>query len=670
MRGFQLSVRGKIMGAIIAVSTVVVGLGAWAAFDAMKEGGEARSLSKDYRRFEASLLWAGAGDYAAARLVAQDPGLVAALENGDQAAAADAVKRLSDALAGSIAPDLVVVSDAAGSFFPAQGVDALGGAAWRGTRLFQDLREGKSIRSKLATIGSHAFRVAGAPIKKGEGGAVVGTVLLGQKLDRFLSEFAENSGSQDPQKQQRMTLVSAGRVLASALPQKEWDDFERAAARVSGTGKQARTPEASRESDDDPTLRVDDKVSDFWNENVTGYSGIGDPQTTKLGTMFMQRTREKLEQDTQRATRQILFIFGIASFLALAVGYFIAVRITRPIRRYIAATEDLARGQGDLTRRLDVDTNDEIGVLARNLNRVFAKIHSLAAAVQRSAFQVGASSGEISTVSKQMLDGAKQQASKISSSTAAVTELSSSIQQVAENAAAATRTAKQSGEAVTRAIQRLDQIRRTVEDAAARIATLGESGKRIGNIVEVIRQISEQTTMLALNAAIEAAHAGEHGRGFAVVADEVSSLAKRVGQSARDIEDLIATIRDQTGEAVRVMQDGTREVEEGTGLVTNTLADLKMLISVIDDTASAVQEQAIASDEIARNMDAVQRIATEVLAKSENAVEQGDRLHHLAEQLEQSVKGFRIDPERVERDEAELAEGEPRAKRALPAGEA
>jgi methyl-accepting chemotaxis protein len=183
---------------------------------------------------------------------------------------------------------------------------------------------------------------------------------------------------------------------------------------------------------------------------------------------------------------------------------------------------------------------------------------------------------------------------------------------------------------------------------------LGESGKRIGNIVEVIRQISEQTTMLALNAAIEAAHAGEHGRGFAVVADEVSSLAKRVGQSARDIEDLIATIRDQTGEAVRVMQDGTREVEEGTGLVETTLADLKTLVSVIDDTASAVQEQAIASDEIARNMDAVQRIAEAVLSSSENAVVQGERLQQLADELEQSVRGFRIDPERVARDELEL----------------
>jgi methyl-accepting chemotaxis protein len=355
-------------------------------------------------------------------------------------------------------------------------------------------------------------------------------------------------------------------------------------------------------------------------------------------------------------------IFGIAQIVALVMGYLLASQITRPLKRYIGATGELTRGYADLSKRLDVGTRDELGVLARNLNRVFAKIHSLAAAVQRSAFQVNASSGEISTISRQMHDGAREQAGKISNSTAAVTELSSSIQQVAENAAAASRTAKQSGEAVTRAIGRLGQIRQTVEDAASRIGMLGESGKRIGNIVEVIRQISEQTTMLALNAAIEAAHAGEHGRGFAVVADEVSSLAKRVGQSARDIEDLIATIRDQTSEAVRVMQDGTRVVEEGTNLVETTLADLKTLVSVIDDTASAVQEQAIASDEIARNMDAVQRIAADVVGSSESAVNQGERLQKLAEELEESVGGFKIDPDRVALDEVELKslpEGKP-----------
>src|SRR5262249_51954541 len=157
---------------------------------------------------------------------------------------------------------------------------------------------------------------------------------------------------------------------------------------------------------------------------------------------------------------------------------------------------------------------------------------------------------------------------KIESSTAAVTELSTSIQQVAENALEATRVAKSSGQAVQSAIERMNEIRATVEEAAARIGELGESGKRVGNIVEVIRQISDQTTRLALNAAVGAAHAGEQGRGFAVVADEVSSLAKRVGQSARDIEDLIATIKEQTAEAVKTMTEGTREVEAGTKLVT------------------------------------------------------------------------------------------------------
>src|SRR5262249_32960859 len=152
------------------------------------------------------------------------------------------------------------------------------------------------------------------------------------------------------------------------------------------------------------------------------------------------------------------------------------------------------------------------------------------------------------------------------------------------------------GDAASQAIDRMTQIRKAVEEAADRIRQLGESVKRVGNIVEVIRQISEQTSLLALNASIEAAHAGEQGRGFAVVADEVSSLARRVGQSAKDIEDLIATIKDQTGEAVRSMEGGTTEVENGTSLVTGTLKHLQQIASVINDTARQVQEQAVVSD--------------------------------------------------------------------------
>jgi methyl-accepting chemotaxis protein len=224
-----------------------------------------------------------------------------------------------------------------------------------------------------------------------------------------------------------------------------------------------------------------------------------------------------------------------------------------------------------------------------------------------------------------------------------VTELSASIQQVAVNAVEATKVAEKSNVAVTSAVDRMQQIRTAVEEAGEKMKDLGESSKRIGNIVEVIRQISEQTSLLALNASIEAAHAGEQGRGFAVVADEVSSLARRVGQSAKDIEALIQTIKEQTADALHSMEVGTNEVEQGTELVTNTLNDLSQLISVVNDTAAAVQEQAEVSDEIARNMDAVQKIAAEMVSGSEEAVQQGEQLHTLAFGLEQSVGGFNIE---------------------------
>jgi methyl-accepting chemotaxis protein len=239
---------------------------------------------------------------------------------------------------------------------------------------------------------------------------------------------------------------------------------------------------------------------------------------------------------------------------------------------------------------------------------------------------VGASSAEISAASKQMLSGIKDQSVKIESSTAAITELSASIQQVAENAAQANEDAEKSNVAVTSAVQRMEQIRAAVDDAADKMRELDESSKRIGNIVEVIRQISEQTSLLALNAAIQAAQAGEHGRGFAVVADEVASLARRAGQSAKDIEGADPDHQGADLAAVASMEKGTlRGRQRARSSSRRRSRDLGKLIVVVRDTAQAVQEQAIVSDEIARNMDAVRKIASEVLTGSEESVLQGER---------------------------------------------
>lgn len=649
---YKLSLRTKIVATIIGVTLLVVIGGAWKAAEQVRAAeGPGVQLQRPLKRYFDTLTQVGTGEFAVTRMIATDPPVVAALATGDTTGMVEATKRIADVLESSIVPDLFLISNVNGELITLPGIKAPGEAEWRSSRLFQDLRDGRQIRARLAEISGQGYRISGSQVKSGD--KMVGAVLFGASLDRWFTEVVNKTGGNEPGKEQRLVLTSGDRQLvASNVPREMWPALSQAIQKPTQLEEDGKRFEV---------LDIVNKDSgevrhyDFAKLGVNGYSAGTDPDSIPFGNLYLYRDHERASEKTldDRFTG-LMLVLGSALLLSILMGFFLAYQITRPLRRYIVATEELGRGQGDLSRRLEVDGNDELGTLATNLNRVFAKIHSLAAAVQRSAFQVNASSAEISSMSRKTRDGAKEQASKITSSTAAVTELSSSIQQVAENAAEATRTAKQSGQAVTRAIERLQQIRRSVEEAAQRIGALGESGKRIGNIVEVIRQISEQTSMLALNAAIEAAHAGEHGRGFAVVADEVSSLAKRTGQSARDIEDLIAAIRDQTGEAVQSMQLGTREVEEGTQLVETTLADLKTLISVIDDTASAVQEQAIASDEIARNMDAVQRIAGSVVNSSESAVTEGERLQSLAEALEQSVRGFKIDPERVALDEAEL----------------
>jgi methyl-accepting chemotaxis protein len=189
----------------------------------------------------------------------------------------------------------------------------------------------------------------------------------------------------------------------------------------------------------------------------------------------------------------------------------------------------------------------------------------------------------------------------------------------------------------------MEQIREAVDRAAHRMSLLGETGKRIGTIVDTIHTIADQTSLLALNAAIEAAHAGEHGRGFTVVADAVGQLATRVDRSAKEIDELIGQIRAQTEEALAAMAEGKREVEGGTRSITESIAGFKQVLHVFGDTTAAVKEQAIASDEIARNMEAVGRIAQEVLITSRQAVTQGDRLTEIATTLEQAVAGFRTD---------------------------
>jgi methyl-accepting chemotaxis protein len=519
-------------------------------------------------------------------------------------------------------------------------------------------RGGSAFAHRIQIIDGVPYQMSAMPIR-GDKDQVVGGMLVGVKLQRLFDEFADQSDEQ-VENQIRPTLIDGTTILASAWP----PDRRAELARAMQPDKYVRMTVGEDSRD---VIRLKDGDFDLWNEdNFEGYKA-GDAGA--VGRLVITRSRVNVVDPASKLP-WVEILVGITA--SVIISLLMGILITRPIKQFVKQSRDLLQGETDLTQRLAISSHDETADLAENINQVFARLHQLATGVQSAAFQVGASSAEISAASRQMLSGLKDQTLKIESSTTAVTELSASIQTVAGNAAQATQVAEQSSTAVTSAVERMESIRAAVADAADKMRELGESSKRIGNIVEVIRQISEQTSMLALNASIEAAHAGEQGRGFAVVADEVSSLARRVGQSAKDIETLIQTVKEQTQAVMVSMEVGTREVATGSQLVTGTLTGLGQLISVVKETAGAVHEQAVVSDDIARNMDSVRQIATEVLSGSEESVVQAERLHELAFELEESIGGFNLDGNKLAtknpaRTPAKPSNGDP-TQRALPGG--
>ncbi len=529
----------------------------------------------------------------------------------------------------NIRPDLMILFDANGKLVWASPDSIVRGEDLRELEAVARIRTGSAFFNKVLIHEGRALQIAGVPVRNIENDEVVGGVLIGIYLERYMFQYKEQSDDKEIM-QHRLTLVHDGHVVASVMPQELWPELsEQLQEQNWGWEQEGKLRR--------PVIRLKSGDYDVYDEDIEGFAGL---ETGKIGKLFLMRSRSNLRGRGPTFPRTEIMIGAI---LSVIMAWLLAVWTTRPIKHFVKQSQQILEGETDLTQRIALRSRDETQDLADNINQVFERLYALASEVQGAAFHVGASSAEISAASKEMLGGLKDQTLKIEGSTAAVTELSASIQQVASNATEAAKVAESSNVAVTSAQMRMQQIRAAVEEAAEKMQELGESSKRIGNIVEVIRQISEQTSLLALNASIEAAHAGEQGRGFAVVADEVSSLARRVGQSAKDIEALIQTIKEQTSEAVHSMQVGTREVENGTELVTNTLQGLGQLIAVVNDTATAVQEQAEVSDEIARNMDAVQTIANEVLRGSEESVVQSETLHELAFALEQSVGGFNLD---------------------------
>jgi twitching motility protein PilJ len=311
--------------------------------------------------------------------------------------------------------------------------------------------------------------------------------------------------------------------------------------------------------------------------------------------------------------------------------------------------------EGNLTISASV-TEDITGAVADSINFTIEELRSLVRGINQATVQMDEATVQASRVSDSLQLANRRQAAGIEETSAAVINLSQSVQQVSSNAAESARVATQSmaaaekgQHAVQTAISSMNGLREHIQETAKRIKRLGESSQEIGEIVELISDITEQTNVLALNAAIQAASAGEAGRGFSVVAEEVQRLAERSADATKQIAAIVKTIQSDTHDTVAAMEVSTQGVVEGAKLsdaAGQTLAEIrdvsKTLAALIADISAATQSQAESTAKVAATMQDIKEISVTTSAGTKLTAESISGLKQLAKELQGSVAGFKL----------------------------
>ena len=475
------------------------------------------------------------------------------------------------------------------------------------------------------------------------------TISLRMALDQDANNIATYRSQMDTRDKELSEKIAAyDKLVDTPEGQQLYDQFKKTfAAYRSGIAQSFALAEQGKRDELTKLLLVDMK---------TVVDGSG-KQLNDLADLFAKQVAAESQKSAAHYenSRTIVSLFiALAALATVALAMMLTRSIVRPLSSAVSAAESVA--QGDLTRPIETQGNDEVSRLLKALATMQQNLRETLQGISGSATQLATAADELNAVTLDSTQGLQQQNNEIEQAATAVNQMTAAVEEVARNAMSTSDATRQSSESahlgqvrVSETATAINALASDVQQTGELVQSLANQSQDIGKVLDVIRAIAEQTNLLALNAAIEAARAGESGRGFAVVADEVRALAYRTQQSTQEIEQMVQGMRSGSSLALDSMQASTARATTTLALAERAGEALQTITASVHEIhernlviASAAEEQAQVAREVDRNLVNIRDLSVRSAAGADQTSASSHELSQLANALQGMVRRFQL----------------------------